>query len=65
MNSSPTLEVARGKREAIVRAALSTPFITSGRNVRNRKYPYVTVSYGIVRSGNLMQSRPASLMNTR
>lgn len=65
MNSSRTLEVARGEREAIVRAALSAPFIIGGRNIRNRVRPYVTVSYGIVRSGNLMQSRLAGLMNTR
>lgn len=65
MNSSRTYEVARGECEAIVRAALSAPFITSGRNIRNRVHPYITVLYGILRSGNLMQSRPAGLMNTR
>lgn len=58
-------EIARGEREAIVRAALSASFITSSRNIRDRVHPYVTVSYGIVRSGNLMQSRPAGLMNTQ
>ena len=64
MNSSRTHEVARGEREAIVCPALSMPFITSSRNVRKSRVPLCN-RFIRHRSGNLIQSRPASLMNTR